>query len=78
MSHKNHPTIFQEEDVDIRIPLRLDGIFSYFPTLSITPEDIENFNHVEAIFLTPDLTSWDSYDDTYEEEEENFLIKKEI
>ena len=28
---------------------------------------------MEAIFLTPYVTSWDTYDDTYEDEEDNFL-----
>ena len=47
MYHKSHSIIFQEENIGLRIPLRLDEIFSYFPTQSLTPEEIENIVHVE-------------------------------
>ena len=73
MSPNSHSIIVIEEDIELRIPLRLDGIFSYFSTRSLTPEEIKNIDNVEAIFLTPYVTSWDTYDDTYEDEEDNFL-----
>ena len=66
LSHKIHSVIAQEEYIELRFPLRLDGIFSYLLTQSITPEDIEKIDHVEVIFLTPDLTSWYLYYNSYE------------
>ena len=54
----------------------MGGIFSYFPTWSLIPEEIEKIDNVEATFLTPDSKSWDSYDDTYEDEEDNFIDHK--
>ena len=76
MYHEIHSIIFQEEDFEIRISLRLDGIFSYLPTRSLTPEDIEIIDHVESILLTLDSTSWDPYDYAYEEEEDTFIYHK--
>ena len=76
VSQNIHSIIVQEEDFDLHIPLRLDGILSYIPTGSLTPEYIENIDHVEAIFLTPDSTSWDTYNGAYEVEAEIFLDKK--
>ena len=76
VSHKSHYIIVQEEDVDIHIKLRLDRIFSYSPTQSLTPEEIENIDYVEAIFFTPDSTSWDPYVERYEDEEDNFIDQK--
>ena len=46
------------------------------PTQSLRPEEIENIDHIEAIFLTLELTSWDPYNGAYEEGEENFLDRK--
>ena len=73
MSPNSHSIIVIEEDIELRIPLRLDGIFSYFSTRSLTPEEIKNIDNVEAIFLTTNSKSWDPYDDSYEEEDDNFL-----
>ena len=38
VSLDSHSIIVTEEDIELRIPLRLDGIFSYFPTRSLTSE----------------------------------------
>ena len=75
--HKSHSLIIQEEEIELQIPLILDGIFSYLPTKSLTPEEINNTNNVKAIFLTPDSTSWDPYENAYEEEEEKLFITKD-
>ena len=74
--HESHSLIIQEDYIEIRISLRLYFIFSYLPTWNITPEDIENIDHFEAIFLIPDSTFWDPYRDSYEEEENNFINHK--
>ena len=73
MYYKSHSIIVKEEQIELQIPLRLDGILSYFPTRNITPEDIENIDHVKAIFITPESTSWDPYNDAYEEKEDKFI-----
>ena len=76
VSHYSHCIIVIEADIEVRIPLILDGIFSYFPTWSLTYEEIGNIDHVGLIFFTLDSTSWGPYDDAYEEDECNFLDKK--
>ena len=46
----------------------MDGIFSYFPTQSLTSVEIENIDNAKAILLTVYLTSWGPYDCAFEEE----------
>ena len=43
MSHGSHSIIFQEEDIELLIPLILDGTISYLPTRILKPEDIEKY-----------------------------------
>ena len=76
VSHESHYIIFQEEDIELQTPLRLDGIFSYLPTRGLTPEEIENIDNVESMFLNPDSTFWDPYGDAYEDEEDSCLEQK--
>ena len=57
VSHESHYIIFQEEDIELQTPLRLDGILSYFLTQRLTPEEIENIDNVEVILLTPEYGS---------------------
>ena len=58
---------------DIRIPMQLDGIFSYFPTRNITQEEIENCEYINTVHLKPDAAKWDPYDEEYLEREDAFF-----
>ena len=69
MYHKSHSNIVHKEDIEIRIPLKMDGIFLYFPTRSLTTGDIDNINRFEAILLTPDLKFCYRFKNSCEEEE---------
>ena len=49
---ENH-SIF-DEGTGLRIHLKLNGIFSYFPTRAPTDAEVENWEDYEVIWLTPD------------------------
>ncbi len=72
-----HPTIEHHSILDpksqLRIPLQLNGVFSYFPTRALTQDEIENWQDFDVIFLTPDAESWDPHDETFAEEEAGLL-----
>ena len=53
--------------------MKLDGIFSYFPTRALTQEEIENCEAMQTLHLTPDAAQWDPYDEDYAEAEDRFL-----
>ena len=61
------------EEVDMRIPLRLRGIFSCFPTRALSPREIEDPGSMTAVMLTPDATTWNPHDDSWDEREDAFL-----
>ena len=65
---EDHSIYFKDED--LRIPLKLKGIFSYFNHRIPTYEEIDVLN---VIFLTPDSSSWDPHSNHYANEEEAFL-----
>ena len=58
------------KDENIRIPLNLIGIVSYFP--SRKPERSEMI-HDQMIDLTPRYEDWDPHDKTYRDQEENMV-----
>ena len=45
-------------DFDLRIPLKLNGIFSYFVTRKPTRDEVD---HCKSFFITPDSIEWDPY-----------------
>lgn len=55
---------------DLRIPLSLWGIFSYFP--SRRPNDGDSTDS-SSIFITPDSQSWNPHSDVYARNEERML-----
>jgi hypothetical protein len=57
-------------DDNIRIPLQLCGIFSFFHTRSPTLDEI---SHSEPIFLTPDSNNWNPYSDHFATNEESMI-----
>ena len=59
--------------VDLRIPLRLSGVFSYFESRSLTDRDIEECDSMDMFLLSPDSNTWDPHFDSYADQEENFL-----
>ena len=58
---------------ELRIPMQLDGIFSYFPTQKLTQEEINNCEYIKTVYLTPDAAEWDPYDEDYSEREDAFF-----
>ena len=62
-----------DDDTELRIPLKLDGIFSYFLTRTLTQVEIENCEDMQTLHLTPDVAQWDPYDKYYAEAEDRFL-----
>ena len=57
--HSKDPTIDDHfitfKDSDIRIPLQLSGVFSYFHTRKPTLSELHEFPN---FFLTPDANDW--------------------
>ena len=53
----------------MRIHLKLQGIFSYFPTHPLSLEEQENWESYPIIFITPDGNSWDPHSSHFAEEE---------
>ncbi len=61
-----HSLYFPNEE--IRIPLALDCIVSYFPCCKPRGEEISNPNLI--LYRTPRLDSWNPHDDAYQRQEE--------
>jgi hypothetical protein len=55
---------------DLRIPLALWGIFSYFPCRSPTDKELDE---CDVVLLTPDQPEWNPHSDVYARNEENML-----
>ena len=58
-------------DQEIRIPLALDGIVSYFPCRKPRGEEVSNPQII--LHLTPQSDHWNPHDDTYQKQEESML-----
>ena len=59
------------ENANLRIPLALWGIFSYFPTRRPNMKDLQS-DYNEVLLLTPD-GPWNPNSDVYARNEENML-----
>ena len=57
-------------DSDLRIPLQLNGVFSYFHTRVPTEREL---NECEKVFLTPDASDWNPHCKSYELNERSML-----
>ena len=72
--HSKDPTIDNHSlyfaDADLRIPLKLNGIFSYFHSRAPNNDEIRG---LDPLFLTPDSASWDPYSDHYSKNEDAML-----
>ena len=58
------------DDFDLKIPLQLWGIFSFFHTRKPTEDEIST---CDKIFLTPDSENWDPYSDHFAQNEESMI-----
>ena len=56
----NHSLFFP--DINLRIPLKLNGIFSYFETQATICNEIE---HCDTTFISPDSIEWYPYSDHF-------------
>ena len=65
---EHHSIYFSEHD--LRVPLALWGIFSYFPSRKPSNNDLRD---CEFILLTPDGPDWNPHSDAYARNEESFL-----
>ena len=74
LSRDTHCIIADAETngIDLRIPMRLDGIFSYFATRELTVEEIDNCEYIETLQLRPDSDDWDPYDESFADCEDSF------
>ena len=72
--NESHCSVFSEDDnTKLRIPVKLDRIFSLFPTRALTHKEIENCEDAQTMNLTPDAAQVDSYDKDFAEAEDRFL-----
>ena len=62
-----------DERTKLRVPLQLDGIFSYFPTRALTLDEMQNCDQIEHIFLSPDAETWDPYSESYSINEDQIV-----
>ena len=67
-SPDHHCIIFA--DSDLRIPLNLNGTFSFFHTRMPTQEELQD---CEKIFITPDNETWNPYCTSFELNERSML-----
>ena len=72
--HCDNPTVQDHSlsfhDSDVRIPLQLHGIFSYFHTRS--PNEKELYE-CEKVFISPDFNDWNPHCTSYERNERSML-----
>ena len=75
--HCDKPTVedhlIYDSVTKLQIPLKLDGIFSYFPTRALTLQEMENCDQIEHVLLYPDVETWDPYTQTYALNEERLV-----
>ena len=68
--HSKDPTIDDHcitfEDSDLRIPLQLSGVFSYFHTRKQT---LSELHECPKLFLTPDANDWNPHCQSFETNE---------
>ena len=67
-TENDHAIVFPDES--LRIPLQLNGIFSYFHSRMPTSQEIDECT---KIIITPDSTDWDPHNESYALNEESML-----
>ena len=58
---------------ELRIPLKLRGVFSYFNSRSLNSEEIYDCKSYDTIYLTPDFSSWNTTNTSWAEQEDSLL-----
>ena len=68
--HCEYPTIEDHcilfKDIDLRIPLQLNGIFSYFNSRMPLPSELYD---KDTVFITPDASEWNPHCPSYSHNE---------
>ena len=72
VTRESHSIIARGE-VELRIPLRLRGIFSCFPSRALTRDEENDAEQLEVVYLTPDAMSWEPNDESWGEREDAYL-----
>jgi hypothetical protein len=67
----NH--LIYDSETEMCIHLKLKGIFSYFPTLALTLDEIDNWDRFPIVFIIPDGDAWDPHTLYYADNEEAML-----
>ena len=65
-------SIFDTE-TELRIPLKLRGVFSYFNSRSLTSEEIQDCKSYDIVYLTPDCSSWNPTNTAWAEQEDSLF-----
>ena len=75
LTNETHCIVSEGEDseVKMKIPLKLDGIFSYFETRELTMEEINHCEYMETVDLCPNRDAWDPYDPAYADMESSMV-----
>ncbi len=68
----NNHAIYDSE-TGMSIHLKLNGIFSYFPTQALTLEEVKNWDTFPIVFITLDGDAWDPHTSHYADNEEAML-----
>ena len=71
VTRESHSIILPQ--VDLRIPLWISGVFSYFDSRSLTDKEIEYCETMDLVLVTSDSKFWYPHCNLYSEQEENFL-----
>ena len=75
LTNETHTIVAKVADngIDLKVPLELDGIFSYFPTRQLTGKEIDECEYIETVQLSPEGSEWDLYDPAFADREDSFL-----
>ena len=71
VTRESHSII--DEESGLIIPLCLRGIFSCFETRRITPDEVDDCNNMNVIYLSPDSPIWDPHDEVSSNNEDTFV-----
>ena len=58
---------------ELRIPLKLGGVFYYFNSRSLNSEEIYDCKSYDTIYLTPDCSSWNPANTSWAEQEDSLI-----
>ena len=62
-----------QDQVNLKIPHKLDGILPYFNTRRMTENEIENCKYMEMTNLCPESPDWDPYDEAYANQKDSMI-----